>query len=423
MKIYLVGGAVRDQLLGVDYHDSDYVVVGATPDALLAKGFQQVGSDFPVFLHPETKEEYALARTERKSGSGYNGFSCYSEPDVTLEQDLLRRDLTINAIAKSETGELVDPYGGQRDIENKVLRHVSDAFVEDPLRVLRVARFSARYYPLGFRVADETLELMRSLADSGELAALTPERVWKETERALTESLVSFDSTAHIYFDVLRQCGALKVIFPELDALFGVPQPEKHHPEIDTGVHTLMCLQQACKLSDEISVRFATLVHDLGKGLTKPEDWPRHIDHEKRGLKLVEQCCKRLRVPKNIEQVSLLVTQYHTHVHRAFELKPQTVMKLLKRCDAIRRPERFEHILLACKADARGRTGFEDVAYLQANYLRDCASAARAITPKDLPDLPSGEKPQGVELGQALERAKVTAIAKVKSEWENKNAE
>lgn len=422
MEIYLVGGAVRDQLLGVDYHDSDYVVVGSTPDALLAQGFQQVGSDFPVFLHPETKEEYALARTERKSGSGYNGFSCYSEPDVTLEQDLLRRDLTINAIAKSENGELVDPYGGQQDIENKILRHVSDAFVEDPLRVLRVARFAARYYPLGFRVADETLELMRALAESGELEALTPERVWKETERALTESLKQYDSSAHIYFDVLRQCGALKVIFPELDALFGVPQPEKHHPEIDTGIHTLMCLQQACKLSNEISVRFATLVHDLGKGLTKPEDWPRHIDHEKRGLTLVEQCCRRMRVPKHVEQVALLVTQYHTHVHRAFELKPQTIMKLLKSCDAIRRPDRFEHILLACKADSRGRTGFEDVAYLQVDYLRECAKAAQAITPNDLPDLPSGEKPQGAELGKALERSKVTAIAKIKTQWQSRTA-
>lgn len=420
MEIYLVGGAVRDQLLGIDYHDSDYVVVGASPDDLLSQGFQQVGSDFPVFLHPETKQEYALARTERKSGSGYNGFTCYSAPDVTLEQDLLRRDLTINAIAKSESGELVDPYGGLQDIEHKILRHVSEAFVEDPLRVLRVARFAARYYPLGFRIADETLALMRSLAESGELEALTLERIWKETERALTESLAGYDSTAHIYFDVLRQCGALKVIFPEIDALFGVPQPEKHHPEIDTGVHTLMCLQQACQLSDDISVRFATLMHDLGKGLTRPEDWPRHIDHEKRGLKLVEQCCKRLRVPKIVEQVSLLVTQYHTHVHRAFELKPQTIMKLLKSCDALRRPDRFEHILLACKADARGRTGFEDVAYLQVNYLQDCANAARAVTPKDLPESPTGEKPQGAELGKSLERAKVGAIAKVKSHWQDK---
>ena len=319
MQVYLVGGAVRDQLLGHPYHEKDYVVVGATPEQLLAQGYQPVGKDFPVFLHPETKDEYALARTERKSGQGYHGFEFYTDISVTLEDDLIRRDLTINAIAMDDDGKIYDPYHGHEDLNNKILRHVSDAFAEDPLRVLRVARFAARYHQYGFTIAEETLALMQQLANSGELKALTPERVWKETSRALMER------DADVYFETLRQCGALKVLFPEIDALFGIPQRPEYHPEIDCGIHTLMSLQQACRANYSLDVRFAVLVHDLGKALTPKDELPRHIMHEERGVQPVNDICDRLKVPTNTKQLSIAVCKEHLKSHQAFTLKAGTL--------------------------------------------------------------------------------------------------
>lgn len=319
MQVYLVGGAVRDHLLGYPYHEKDYVVVGAMPDQLLALGFQPVGKDFPVFLHPETKDEYALARTERKSGQGYHGFEFYTDSKVTLEEDLIRRDLTINAIAMDEHGHIYDPYGGQHDLEHKILRHVSTAFIEDPLRVLRIARFAARYKTLGFRIADETLTLMQDLTQSGELHALTPERVWKETSRALMEN------HADEYFAVLRSCGALKVLFPEIDALYGIPQRPEYHPEIDCGIHSMMSLQQACRANYSLDVRFAVLVHDLGKALTPSHELPRHIMHEERGIVPVTQICDRLKVPSSTKQLALTVCKEHLKCHQALSLKIQVL--------------------------------------------------------------------------------------------------
>lgn len=374
MQTYLVGGAVRDSLLNIAIKDKDWVVVGSTPAELINLGYSQVGADFPVFLHPKTKEEYALARTERKSGSGYQGFNCDFNPDITLEEDLLRRDLTVNAMAQNDDGSIVDPYNGQRDIKEKKLRHVSDAFSEDPLRVLRVARFAARFAHLGFTIADETIELMRDIANSGELALLTPERVWQETERALGES------QPWVYFQALRDCNALAIIFPELDNLFGIPQPEKHHPEIDCGIHTLMVLEQASKLSSDINVRWASLLHDLGKGLTREEILPSHHGHEQSGEKLVIKLNNRLKTPNEFKDLSRLVCVYHTHVHRAFELKPQTLLKFFNNIDLWRKPERLPQILLACKADSRGRTGFEDVEYTQVEYITEIAKACIAVT-------------------------------------------
>ena len=327
MQIYLVGGAVRDALLKINIKDKDWVVVGSTPEQLLDLGYSQVGADFPVFLHPKTKEEYALARTERKSGSGYQGFICDFSPNISLEDDLLRRDLTINAMAQKDDGSLVDPYNGQQDIKDKKLRHVSDAFSEDPLRVLRVARFAARFAHLGFTIADETLKLMRDIAASGELAHLTQERVWQETERALGES------KPWVYFQVLRDCDALAIIFPELDRLFGVPQPEKHHPEIDCGIHTLMVLEQACKLTDDVNVRWASLLHDLGKGLTRESLLPSHHGHEQSGEQLVIELNQRLKTPNEFKDLSRLVCVWHTHVHRAFELNAKTILKFFSKID------------------------------------------------------------------------------------------
>ena len=332
MHVYLVGGAVRDQLLGHPYHEKDYVVVGATPEQLLNLGYQPVGKDFPVFLHPETKEEYALARTERKAGHGYHGFEFYTDTSVTLEDDLIRRDLTINAIAMDEKGNIYDPYNGQADLNNRILRHVSDAFTEDPLRVLRLARFAARYKDLDFKIAPETLSLMQNLVQSGELNALTSERVWKETSRALMEN------HADVYFQVLRDCGALKVLFPEIDALFGVPQRPEYHPEIDCGIHTLMSLQQACKANYSLDVRFAVLVHDLGKALTPKEELPRHIQHEERGIAPVTEVCDRLKVPTQTKQLALAVCKEHLKCHQAFTLKAGTLWRLLQRLDVLRRP-------------------------------------------------------------------------------------
>ena len=384
MQVYLVGGAVRDELLGLPVHERDWCVVGATPDEMKNRGYRQVGKDFPVFLHPDSGEEYALARTERKTARGYRGFAFDYAPDVTIEDDLLRRDLTINAIARSEDGDIVDPYGGVDDLESRLLRHVSDAFREDPVRVLRVARFAARFEQLGFRIADETASLMREIVDSGEVDALVPDRVWKETETALA------GSNTRTFFETLRACGALAVIYPEVDALFGVPQPEKWHPEIDTGVHTMMVLEQCEKLSDDVDVRFACLVHDLGKGTTPEYRWPSHPGHEKRGSELIRSLCRRLPVPRAFRELGIIVAERHTHCHRAYELRADTVLKLLEKTDAFRRPARFEKFLLACEADARGRTGLEDRSYPQADYLRgalaaasgiDAAGVARAVSP------------------------------------------
>jgi tRNA nucleotidyltransferase (CCA-adding enzyme) len=375
MEVYLVGGAVRDELLGRKVVERDWVVVGATPEEMLRLGFRQVGREFPVFLHPQTQEEHALARRERKSGAGYRGFITDAAPTVTLEDDLKRRDLTINAMARATDGTLIDPHGGRRDLEARLLRHVSEAFVEDPVRILRVARFAARFTPLGFRVAGETLELMRKMIRSGEAQALVPERVWQETERALGEA------RPVAFFEVLRACGALAQIFPEVEALFGVPQPAQWHPEIDTGVHTFMVVDAATRLSPLPSVRFAALTHDLGKALTPREKWPRHPGHEVGSVRLLTDLCARLRVPNEFRDLAVLVARHHGVVHRAFELRPGTVLELLENIDALRRPERFEAFLLACEADARGRTGLEDRPYPQADYLRAALAAARACVP------------------------------------------
>jgi tRNA nucleotidyltransferase (CCA-adding enzyme) len=374
MEIYLVGGAVRDALLNYPVSERDWVVVGATPEQLLAQGYQQVGRDFPVFLHPVSKDEYALARTERKQGHGYTGFEVHCDPAVTLEQDLQRRDLTINAMAQRPDGTIIDPYGGQRDLAHKLLRHVSASFVEDPLRVLRTARFAARYAHLGFSVAAETLSLMTAIVASGELAHLPAERIWVELERALGER------DPQVFITVLRDCGALAALLPELDALFGVPQPAQHHPEIDTGIHTLMVLQQAAQLSPATDVRFAALLHDLGKGLTPEAQWPRHIAHEQRGLALVRAVCERLRTPNQYRELALQVCEYHLLCHQAPQLRGKTLLKLLRGTGALRQPARFEAFLLACEADARGRQGRETQAYPQADYLRRALATARSIT-------------------------------------------
>ncbi|NOR51507.1 MAG: multifunctional CCA addition/repair protein, partial [Gammaproteobacteria bacterium] len=330
MKTYLVGGAVRDRLLGVEPRDHDWVVVGATPDEMIAQGFKPVGSDFPVFLHPRSREEYALARTERKSGHGYHGFEFHADPSVTLEEDLVRRDLTINAMAEDEEGRVVDPFNGQEDLANGLLRHVSDAFQEDPVRILRIARYAARFQRWGFHIAHPTHKLMKQMVKEGEVNHLVPERVWQETVRALGED------APQRFFDVLYKCGALKVIFPEIEMLFGVPQPKQHHPEEDTGVHVMMVLEQAARLTDDPKVRFAALVHDLGKGTTPQSEWPRHIAHEHRGVKLVENLCERLRVPKDFRDLAILVTKHHGLYHRAAELKAGTMLKLLQNLDLFR---------------------------------------------------------------------------------------
>lgn len=410
MDIFLVGGAVRDKLMGLPGKDRDWVVVGGSEKAMRDQGFVPVGKDFPVFLHPDTKEEYALARTERKSGKGYTGFECYSGSEVTLEQDLSRRDLTINAMAEHTDGTLVDPFNGQRDLQEKWLRHVSPAFVEDPLRVLRVARFLARFDPFGFRIAPETLALMRTLANSGELRHLTPERVWTETEKALREPC------PWRYFEALHDCGALAEILPELDRLFGVPQPPKHHPEIDTGVHVMMTLQAALPLLKDaendirVAVLFALVCHDLGKGMTPQQDWPSHHGHEDISEHLAETVCTRLRTPNPVKRLAKLVAQYHTHSHRALELKPSTVMRLLEALDALRRPETLDHFLLACEADAKGRTGFEQRNYPQTDYLRDCATAARRVEVQPLVALGY----RGETLGTELRKRRIDAIRVVK---------
>ncbi|MEI7381987.1 multifunctional CCA addition/repair protein [Pectobacterium versatile] len=406
MKIYLVGGAVRDSLLGLPVTEKDWVVVGATPENLLAQGYQQVGKDFPVFLHPVSRDEYALARTERKSGKGYTGFVCHAAPDVTLEQDLLRRDLTINAIARTERGDLIDPYHGRRDLENRLLRHVSEAFSEDPLRVLRVARFAARFAHLGFQIAEETMALMQKMAHEGELAYLTPERVWKETEKALGTS------SPDVYFQVLRDCGALAVLFPEIDNLYGVPAPAKWHPEIDTGIHTMMTVAMAARLSPEIDVRFATLCHDLGKGLTPPELWPRHLGHGPAGVKLVEALCQRLRVPNPIRDLAKLVAEYHDLVHTVQVLQPKTLLKLFDAIDVWRKPQRLEQLALTSEADARGRAGFEENPYPQGDYLREAFRVASQVSSADV--VADGFK--GIDVRNELVRRRIHALADWKAQ-------
>lgn len=406
MQVYLVGGAVRDQLLGRTVTEHDYVVVGVTPQQMLAQGYMPVGSDFPVFLHPQTKEEYALARTERKSGVGYGGFTFYTSPDLSLEDDLIRRDLTINAMAQTTDGQIIDPYGGQQDLAQRILRHVSPAFVEDPLRVLRVARFAARYADLGFQVATETLALMQQLVEQGELAYLSPERIWKETQRALTET------RAEVYFEVLRACGALKAIMPEVDALFGVPQRPEYHPEVDTGIHTLMTLQRACEQQYSDRVRFAAVLHDLGKALTPTDQLPRHVEHEARGVEPIRQLCQRLKVPTQYQQLAELVCREHLLCHRVMELRAGTIWRLLQRLDVLRRPERVEEFIQACECDARGRLGLEQRPYPQADFLRHAIQQVRAIRSTDLP-----AHIQGPAIGEALINARITALEQLKQQF------
>ena len=381
--------------------ERDWVVVGARPEDLLARGFRPVGKDFPVFLHPETQEEYALARTERKSGRGYHGFVVHAAPDVTLEEDLARRDLTINAIAKAPDGTLVDPFGGLGDLRRRLLRHVSPAFVEDPVRLLRVARFAARFAPLGFTIAPETLALMREMVANGEVDALVPERVWAETEKALACERPS------VYFRVLRESGALGRIFPELDRLFGVPQRPQYHPEVDCGVHTLWVVDRAAALTPKPPVRFAALVHDLGKGRTDPAAWPRHHGHERLGVAPLRALVKRLRVPKAHAELGELVVRHHGQALRARELRPSRLLDLLTRLDALRRPQRLEDFLLACQADYQGRPGFEDRPYAPATYLRGALAAAQAIQGRDL----AAEGYRGATLGEELRRRRLAALA------------
>lgn len=406
MNAYLVGGAVRDRLLDFPVSEKDWVVLGATPQQMLDLGYTAVGKDFPVFLHPETRDEYALARTERKTGHGYKGFEVHASPKVTLEEDLLRRDLTINAMAMLPDGSLIDPYNGQHDLAKKILRHISPAFSEDSVRVLRVARFYARFAHLGFQVAPETLVLMRQMVINGEIDHLVPERVWAETAKALSEQSPS------AYFHALRSCGALQRIFPELDALFGVPQPQQYHPEIDTGIHSLLSLDQAVILSDRISVRFAALMHDLGKSCTAPESWPSHHGHELSGLPLLKALCLRLRVPNQFFNLAHQVMHYHTHCHRIQQLRPATIVDMLKDLGAFNANATILEFLLACEADAKGRTGLSHKPYPQAEFCLQLQQAAAAINSKELSL--SGLK--GPEIGKAIREKRIAAIKTRKRE-------
>jgi tRNA nucleotidyltransferase (CCA-adding enzyme) len=405
MRVYLVGGAVRDRLLGLPVRERDWVVVGARPEDLEREGYLPVGREFPVFLHPGTHEEYALARLERKVAPGYRGFTTEFSPEVTLAEDLRRRDLTINAMAESDSGELIDPYGGQADLAARLLRHVSPSFTEDPVRVLRAARFAARFAGRGFRVADETLELMRRMVASGEVDALVPERVWQETERAL--------ATEHpqVFFGTLRACGALAVVFPEIDALYGVPQPPRWHPEIDTGVHVMLALACAARSGASTAVRFAVLVHDLGKARTPRELWPSHHGHEEAGVAPIEALCERLKVPGSHRELAILAARQHTHVHRALELRPETVLKVLQECDAFRRPERCAELLQACEADARGRQGLEASPYPQAAYFKAALAAAAGVT------LSEKERRglKGAAIGEQIKRQRLAAVSALKA--------
>ena len=429
LDIYLVGGAVRDKLLNRTVKDNDYLVVGATVEQMLSLGFIQVGKDFPVFLHPKTKQEYALARTERKQGQGYTGFDCYAAPDVTIEQDLLRRDLTVNAIAMSESGTLIDPYNGQKDLDNRILRHVSDAFIEDPLRVLRVARFAARYHNDGFTIAAETLTLMTKISESGELSTLSAERVWQEMQRALSEGEAESATEGEgdesgnkqhpeIFFEVLHQCQALKAIWPELDVLWGVPNPAEWHPEICSGVHTMMVLHQAVLLTanhkNKTAIRFAALCHDLGKGLTTDDLLPSHRGHEKSGLPLVEKISKQLKVPNYCKQLALKVCEHHLHCHKAFQLKASTLLRIFNQLDVWRKPQEFDDFLLACKSDFLGRLGFEHKPYPQEQYLKAAAQAATQVNAKQFVE----QGLQGIAIKEAIAEARLQAIKKVKQQYQ-----
>ena len=410
MKIYRVGGAVRDKLLNYSSDENDWLVVGATPEKMVELGYLPVGNDFPVFIKPDTGEEYALARTERKSGHGYGGFTFHAAADVSLEEDLVRRDLTINAMAEDDDGQLYDPFNGQADLDKKILRHVSEAFTEDPLRVLRVARFAARYHHLGFTIAPETMELMSTIASSGELDYLVAERVWKETERALGER------SPDVYIEVLRQCGALDVLLPEVARLFGVPQRADYHPEIDTGIHTLMALQQSVRLSDSRKIRFAVLVHDLGKGITPDHVLPSHRGHEARGVPLVNDVCDRFKVPNDVRQLALVVTEYHLMCHKAQELKPETVVNLLKGVGALKSRDRLEDFIVCCEADARGRTGFEDREYPSSDYLRAAVDGISNISVADLVEAGI----DGAEIGRQLHLRRTARMTEIKQQYFDK---
>lgn len=403
MKKYLVGGAVRDQLLGYPVKERDWVVVGETPETMIKEGFRPVGKDFPVFLHPESQEEYALARTERKTAPGYKGFVVHADDDVTLEQDLQRRDLTINAIAMTPEGEIIDPYDGRGDIEKRLFRHVSPAFAEDPVRILRVARFAARYQHLGFKLSSDTQALMQGMVNAGEVDHLVPERAWAELYKALNETNPS------AFFYILKDCGALEKIFPELYNLFGVPQPPKYHPEIDTGIHAMMCLEQAAILSPKPEVRFAALMHDLGKALSPKDNLPHHYGHETKGLPVLEGLCERLRVPNAFKSLAMQVMQYHTHCHKVTELKPSTLVDLLQALGAFKQHTQFPEFLLACEADAKGRTGLENKPYPQADYLRSTAKAAASV---DTASLMDGNL-QGAAIGEAIRQWRIQAVAEM----------
>lgn len=413
MKVYLVGGAVRDQLLGLPVKDRDWIVVGADPATLLSLGYQQVGKDFPVFLNPKTKEEYALARTERKASAGYTGFICDFSPTITLEQDLIRRDLTINAMAQSEDGEIIDPYGGKQDLENQILRHISPAFSEDPLRVLRVARFAARYHSLGFKIASETLYLMTELALSGELQHLTAERIWLETEKALNEK------NPEIYFETLHKTGALSVLFSEIDALYGVPNPVKHHPEVDSFIHTMLVLKQAVNLTEnnpilnKSAVRFAAICHDLGKALTPQNILPHHYGHEQAGIKPTRSLCKRLKVPSYFQELAELTCEFHTHIHKAFELRAETVITLFNRFDVWRKPQRFQEFLQVCLADTRGRTGFETKDYPQIDYINQLLHAANEVDVQQV--IADGFEKQAIK--NELTKRRILAVKQTKTNY------
>ncbi|MCP4983235.1 MAG: multifunctional CCA addition/repair protein [Gammaproteobacteria bacterium] len=400
MKLYRVGGCVRDRLLGIPINDIDWVVTGATSEQMLAAGYKSIGKDFPVFLHPDSKQEYALARSERKIGPGYRGFEVSADPATTIEQDLLRRDLTINAIAEDEQGDVIDPYGGRRDIEARCLRHVSEAFVEDPVRVLRIARFAARFHKLGFTIATETRELIHQIGQSGELETLVAERVWSELSRALDEN------DPDIFFTCLRECDVLSKLFPEIDALFGVPQNTTYHPEIDTGIHVMMALQESARLGHDNETRFAVLMHDLGKASTPTAVLPGHHGHETRGKKPVRNFCQRWRVPKAHSELALITTEFHLQTHRAMELKASTLLKLLVRCDSLRKPARFQQMLDACRADVRGRKGHEDDPYPQAQFLSQLADKLRGL---DISDL-QHQGLTGKAMGRAINEARLRLI-------------
>lgn len=405
MKTYRVGGCVRDSLLNIPYSDIDWVVTGATVDQMISLGYKAIGKDFPVFLHPDSKQEYALARRERKTAPGYHGFEFNTAVEITIEQDLQRRDLTINAMAEDENGNIIDPYGGQQDLEARLLRHVSEAFCEDPVRVLRVARFAARYHNLGFKLADETIELIRQMGDSGELDALVAERVWSEMSRALDEAHPA------VFFQTLRECSVLDHLFPEIDGLFGVPQSAEFHPEIDTGIHVMMALQKSADLGHDNETRFAVLMHDLGKATTPDDILPSHHGHEKRGVKLVKHFCKRWKAPKAHTELALITTEFHTHVHRAFELKPTTILILFTRIDVYRKLARFKKMLNACLADVRGRINFEEADYPQSEYIE---RLAEKLINANLSEI-KRQGLQGKAFGEAIRKFRLELITTEKA--------